>query len=187
MTGFTEQQIAALAAPLAREQTYPRKFGSETRGAAFARFIANVKITGNPADCWVWTGARLLNEGGDYGRFHFDGGEVRAHIFMYELVNGELDDGLLVRHVCDNPPCVNPAHLLSGTNKDNMQDKVERGRSPNRKGERHPLARLTDDDVRRIRILAGSGVGYGDIAASYKMSRQQIQKIVLRINWGHIE
>lgn len=184
---FTEEQIAALKAPLAREQIYPRKVGGETRGAALSRFLANVGFTSNPADCWLWNGTRLFNAGGDYGRFHFDGGEIRAHIFIYELVNGALEDGLVVRHVCDNPPCVNPAHLLSGTPRDNTLDMIERGRGPNRKGERHPLARLNDEKVRRIRQLARVGVKYRDIAASFGMSAQQIAKIVNRINWGHVE
>jgi hypothetical protein len=171
----------------ARELSYPRKYATETRGAALARFLATVDLTANPADCWPWLGTRLLNPGGEYGRFYFNGDEVRAHIFIYEFVNGTLDAGLVVRHICDNPPCVNPAHLLSGTHLDNVMDKFERERGANRKGERHPLARLTDEKVRRIRVLAKSGIRYRDIAESYGMSRQQIEKIVNRRNWGHVE
>lgn len=178
---MAEQQIIEPAA------LYTRRKTGETAGAALARFMTNVAITANPAQCWLWTGPRLINEGGDYGRFWFDGEENRAHRFMYELVNGPLADGLLVRHVCDNPPCVNPAHLISGTPRDNVLDKFERGRGPNRKGERHPLARLTDENVRQIRILAKSGIRYHDIAGRFGMSRQQIAKVVHRINWGHVE
>jgi uncharacterized protein YjiS (DUF1127 family) len=175
---------AKLAAPF--EVVVNRRTGTETIGVAIARFFASVAVRPNPAECWLWQGPRLLNEGGEYGRFWFNGGEHRAHRFLYEAINGELAGDLLVRHICDNPPCVNPAHLIAGTSKDNRRDMFERGRGPNRKGERHPLARLTDDDVRRIRALADAGLTHPDIAVSFGMSRQQIYKIIHRINWGHV-
>jgi len=175
---------AKLDAPL--ETVVSRRVGTETIGVALARFFSSVSVSPNPAICWLWQGQRLLNEGGEYGRFWFDGRERRAHRFLYEAINGKLAEGLLVRHICDNPPCVNPAHLIAGTPKDNTQDMFERGRGPKRKGERHPLARLTDDDVRQIRSLAAAGLPHLNIAASYGMSRQQIYKIVHRINWGHV-
>lgn len=78
--------------------------------------------------CWEWRGTR--SEAG-YGRLtarrrgHRD---LSAHRLSYELFNGPIPDGLLIRHTCDNPPCVNPDHLETGTHQDNMNDMVERGR-----------------------------------------------------------
>jgi hypothetical protein len=82
------------------------------------------------ADCWEWGGAR--NTSG-YGWFRFgpDRTPTGAHRVAYELSNGPIPDGLAVLHRCDNPPCVNPAHLFLGTNQDNVTDKVNKGRHPN--------------------------------------------------------
>lgn len=81
--------------------------------------------------CWIWRGAR--NEFG-YGtislRRRAKGAESqRVHRLMWEMHNGPIPDGLVVRHRCDNPPCVNPDHLEVGTHEQNMQDMAERGRS----------------------------------------------------------
>jgi hypothetical protein len=83
--------------------------------------------TGAADDCWPWTGARDKD---GYGSFWFDGRQQRASRVAWQLANDRpIPDGLVVRHTCDNPPCVNPAHLLLGTSHDNDLDRVERGRS----------------------------------------------------------
>jgi hypothetical protein len=74
--------------------------------------------------CWEWTGDKFKR---GYGRVK-EG--VYAHRFSFELHFGPLDQRTVVRHRCDNVSCVNPAHLLAGTQLDNMRDKVERGRQP---------------------------------------------------------
>ena len=73
--------------------------------------------------CWEWTGAR--NRGG-YGIK----GRRLAHRLAWSEANGRpVPDGMLVLHSCDNPPCVNPAHLRIGTVADNAADRVARNRS----------------------------------------------------------
>lgn len=79
--------------------------------------------------CWEWNGKR--NDNG-YGivnavRRGYDG--ARAHRVMYELTFGPLDPGVVVRHDCDNPPCVNPSHLRVGSQWSNTDDMARRGRS----------------------------------------------------------
>lgn len=54
-----------------------------------------------------------------------------AHRFLYEALNGRISPSLVVRHTCDNPPCVRPDHLIVGTCADNTRDKIERGRDWN--------------------------------------------------------
>lgn len=75
--------------------------------------------------CIVWMGARHPY---GYGLMNLRGRMVRAHRAAYELHHGPIPPGLIVRHTCDNPPCVNPAHLVVGTKRDNTADMLERGR-----------------------------------------------------------
>lgn len=88
-----------------------------------------VSVREDLGPCWEWGGTR--NESG-YGLFHASREgyrNARAHRVMYELTYGQLDPGDVVRHDCDNPPCVNPAHLRSGSGWANSNDMVTRQRS----------------------------------------------------------
>lgn len=78
--------------------------------------------------CWLWTASRSSK---GYGMFWFEGQTVSAHRFSYELYNGSIPEGMVVRHKCDNPPCVNPDHLELGTQAANERDKIVRGRYRN--------------------------------------------------------
>lgn len=90
------------------------------------RFWPKVDQTGGPDACWPWMACR--NRHG-YGKVGVGGISVTAHRAVWELANGPIPAGLHVLHRCDNPPCVNPAHLFLGTNADNVEDKVRKGRS----------------------------------------------------------
>jgi hypothetical protein len=91
-----------------------------------ARFWSKVRQD-NPDSCWPWPGEK--SDGG-YGRFTVRGRRYRASRLAWELAHGPIPKGLLVCHDCDNPPCCNPKHLFLGTHADNVQDRVEKGRSP---------------------------------------------------------
>jgi hypothetical protein len=114
------------------------------------------------------------------------GEHIYAHRFIYQMTHGLLPDDLVVRHKCDEEPCVNPRHLIEGTLSDNTRDKFERGRGPNRKGEKHPLARLSDNDVREIRQLRALGRKEATVAEQFGICRAQVYRIVTGRNWGHI-
>lgn len=150
----------------------------------FVRFIQMTDVGSSPGACWLWKGTK---PDGRYGHFNAGAGSpVKAHRWIYEFLCGPIPEGLVVRHRCDVPACVNPRHLQIGTLSDNSQDMVARGRNPNRKGERHPMARLGADDVRSIRSLSAGGVPCADLAQRFGVSRSQVQRIIYRRAWGHI-
>ncbi|MBK7086996.1 MAG: HNH endonuclease [Flavobacteriales bacterium] len=97
--------------------------------------------------CWLWHGTKHAY---GYGVFLLPGDvPVRAHRYAYERVHGPIPDGLVVMHSCDNPPCVNPAHLSLGTRDDNNRDMSQKRR--NRSGATHHWTKLTDEQVQEIR------------------------------------
>jgi hypothetical protein len=77
----------------------------------------------NAGVCWNWQGATMKN---GYGEFHLHGSSVYAHRISYIIFYGEIPEGLLVRHKCDNKLCVNPKHLELGTHSDNLIDSYTR-------------------------------------------------------------
>lgn len=80
----------------------------------------------NESGCWIWKGRPQGSNG--YGRIKVNGTYTAAHRYSYFLHCGDIQDGMLVMHICDTPLCVNPAHLVIGTHQDNMDDKVSKNR-----------------------------------------------------------
>lgn len=149
------------------------------------RFASKVDRSG---DCWAWSGHRSAK---GYGRFYLSRlAFLGAHRFAWIMENGPIPDGLHVLHRCDNPPCVNPAHLFLGTNADNTADKVAKGRCrmpPVRRGERHHEARLTAEAVVEIRqAYAAGGVSYQDLAERFGVHNATISRAVNRKYWSHV-
>lgn len=109
--------------PAGTAQAKPRR-RVYVRGDVATRFWAHVE---KGPGCWLWTGARTWSGHGTFnvGAKKFD----RAHRVAYRLVHGAIPDGLVVCHQCDNPPCVNPAHLWLGTQGDNLRDMMAKGRA----------------------------------------------------------
>ena len=147
-----------------------------------SRFYSYVKIM--PSDCHEWQG--VCNSQG-YGQFCIDGKMMLWHRVAWEIVNGPILDGLLCLHRCDNPLCCNPVHLWLGTQGDNMRDCVGKGRANRPKGEDHPMAKLTEEDVAEIReAYAGGGCTQRQLAHRFRVTQGVIGPIVRREAWKHV-
>lgn len=123
-----------------------------------------------------------------YGVIRHEGRNERAHRLAYVHANGlQLADiaGQQIRHKCDNPPCINPRHLKAGTHADNMHDMFSRGRRQAAVGEKASKAKLTEKDVRDIRMRIMDGQSNGLIAADYPVKAGAIGAIRNGKTWSH--
>lgn len=142
-------------------------------------FYKNASI---PSDngCMKWVGVKDKN---GYGRFKSKQKIVLAHRFSYQLYHGEIPEGMFVCHQCDNPPCVAPNHLFIGSNKDNMQDMIKKGRKNAAKGIKHHTAILSPAEAWQIRNLLEYGYKAPTIAKMFKVSQGCIYGIQYNKNW----
>lgn len=143
-------------------------------GDRTARVMARVDI-GGPDECWEWTGHRLPSGYGTYSTGMF-GTRLAARI-VWTLLRGPIPDGKLICHHCDNPPCVNPAHLFVGTMADNMRDMALKGRQ---------VSKLSEVDVIEIRRLLAQGVKKRPLARWYGVSQRAVQFIADGLTWRHV-
>jgi hypothetical protein len=137
-------------------------------------------------ECWEWIASRdSCNYGMFYPKDHSNG--VKASRYSYQLRYGDIPKGLYVLHKCDNPPCVNPKHLFIGTQTDNMQDMISKGRLYDRRGEKNSKVKLTEEDVRTVKLLRKNGMTYKSIAKSLKVSEGCINHILNGRHWVGVE
>jgi len=146
------------------------------------RFLTKVVKTDG---CWNWTACK---DRWGYGRFKINGKHCGAHRVSYELYKNKIPEGLLIRHSCDNPACVNPDHLKLGTVQDNVDDRTKRGRHKcgYRKGEKNGSAKLTEADVLEIRQWLEFGYTQRVIAEMFGVAHSRISMIKTGKHWSHI-
>lgn len=146
--------------------------------AAFDR-ITKSAIVGGSSSCWPMT--RSLNKDG-YGVLRVNGRKQGAHRVMFGLFFPELS-APVVRHICHNPACVNPAHLRAGTPLDNAADRVIAGRGGDLSGEHNGRSKLDDESVRQIRLSQDSGPS---LSMRYGVSRVVISRVRRGLSWRNI-
>lgn len=146
------------------------------------RYLSKIEINKNTG-CWIWTSAKIKG----YGIYRLNNRNFRAHRMMYEFHYGPIPKDMLICHKCDNPSCVNINHLFLGTAQDNIIDMHNKGRFDNRKGDRHPLAKLTDKNIIDIRSSwLNKLYNQRQLARMYSVTFQTISDIVNRKSWVHI-
>lgn len=134
-------------------------------------------------ECWPWLGPKMIRS--PYGSVCIMIGnhetKARAHRFMWMVENLDKPVPDVVRHTCDNPSCVNPSHLVAGTQADNVRDSIERGRYS--RGSAHPTSRLKEDQVIAIRNDARP---HKEIAKDYNIAPHYVSALKRRIWWKHL-
>jgi len=139
------------------------------------RFWDKVDAQG-PTNCWKW---QAYSDRDGYGRFSLNGRKKRSHRVAVRL-DGRDPTGKVVRHTCDNPSCVNPRHLKTGTQRENMRDRDRRCRQP--RGMRNGQAKLTREEVLEIRkSTRPSRV----LAGIYGVAPSTIRMIKTGGSWNH--
>jgi len=137
--------------------------------------------------CWEWVKG-ITPKG--YGQFHINSHPRKAHRVSWEIHNGPIPNDSVypftkcVLHKCDNRKCVNPDHLFLGTIKDNAHDAVSKGR--NIHGEAQPTSKLTESDVRTIRMLHPE-TPLSKLAEMFPVCKRTISLLISRETWRHVK
>jgi hypothetical protein len=149
----------------------------------WVRFQASYE-TDQATGCWVWK-KKPRNDG--YGRLKVDGKMVTASRYSASKYLGfDLRSTLQVLHQCDNRMCVNPEHLFIGTAKDNMQDKVRKGRGNHFCGESGNTNVLKQDQIPEILRLYANGHSSLKIGKVFGVCQQTVMNIINGKSWKHI-
>jgi len=141
------------------------------------RFLNSVDQNGpvvsvQPGKCWLWTGTLTAN---GYGQVPF-GKDRYAHRVSYRFFVGEIPPRKLIRHLCNNPPCVNPAHLAAGTTAENYQDAVEAGTAAF--GERNGASKHSRETIQEIWRLHNAGMGQAEIGRQLGLVKNVVHCVV---------
>ena len=129
--------------------------------------------------CWIWTGSCTPK---GYGTINRGGLTLLAHRCAYAAVHGS-PDGLVIRHSCDTPCCVNPDHLTGGTYAENTADMVLRGRLNPPSGERSHTAKTNWGAVQMIRTFAGEGASRRWLSHVFDLHYNTVSAIVAGRTW----
>lgn len=175
--------------PQGNELPDPRLTAEEAAVVA-AQLEALTDRSGGPDACWPWIGRRVTRGYGGI-RLRRPGGVfiyLRAcRLVLSAKLRRRLRRREVTRHKCDNPICVNPAHLEPGSDADNAADKVARGRVP--RGSRHANATLTEDSARAIFRLLGPNASSrkcARVGLQFGVSHATAYAISRGLTWNHV-
>lgn len=147
-----------------------------------SNFFKHVAPEPDNKKCWIWSGAK--NSSG-YGCIGVSGKVLLAHRVAYESHYDDQLGDLLVRHKCDVKLCINPLHLEKGTHKENTQDSIDRGRYAATYDQNKRNARLSREDVAKIRQLHFDGLMQKEIATMFNVDNSTVCTIVNNKAWRY--
>jgi hypothetical protein len=176
-TVYAENRAEGSNPSLTDEGKRPQSPKSLTR----IRFWRQAKVA-SADECWNWQG--FIDRDG-YGRFRVGSKKHTTHRFAFFLANGHGLDAPVIRHKCDNPRCVNPAHLCTGTHQENMRDRSERNRTA--RGTKNGRAKLTEETVLAIRAAyIPNKITAPMLARQFGINFYVVQDIIRKRTWKHI-
>lgn len=149
-------------------------------------------IINEETGCWECTSHKPDSHG--YAIISINKKRLKIHRHMFELYKGEIPAGLLIRHTCDNRICINPNHLIAGTQQDNIRDSIERGRhikfrttSISKRAHRRNVMGNTGKPIKltaqQVMEIRQSNIGGSELARLYNVCRRTIWEIRQRITW----
>lgn len=160
-----------------------------------------ISDNGDIYSCWVNKGIHGLVKEDTYrkltgskarsGHIYFRAqrgeGATLVHRLVYETFVGEIPEGMVIRHLNDEPGDNRLSNLAIGTQKENVQDAIRNGKI--KYGEGNKNSKLTDDDVRDIRIVKNDNpeVPNREIAEEFGVSRRTVDRVIKREAWGHVK
>jgi hypothetical protein len=165
-----------------------QKVGFANMDTLDSRFWAKVnKIGAN--DCWNWTAHVSKSGYGWMGVGNKKSNFAHRVCAVLEGLLDSLDNPLHVLHKCDNRKCCNPSHLFTGTNADNIADRVSKNRSKSKPqpGELNGMAKLSTVDIIDIRrIYAQGGISQSKLAKMYNTQQSNISRVVNNKRWASL-
>ncbi len=162
---------------MAATKSVHRKSGMQ--GLDMAKWLLSRSVTAENG-CIEYNGYRYI---GPYPTLHFEKKNRPSSRVMFKCLYGYYPE--CVCHTCDNPKCIRPSHLFGGTGKENMRDKLAKGRHGRSKGDSSPK-KLNEESVRAIRKDFESGSTKQGLARKYGVSRRMIRLVVIRAAWRHV-
>ncbi len=137
-----------------------------------------------PTECWEWIGAKMTQ---GYGHMRVNGKNRPSHRILFELEGIVLTSKDCILHKCDNRCCVNPDHLIIGTQRENALDMAQKGRARGPVGINNANSKLTEENVRVIRNDIALGCTYQELASRFHVSRPTISYLAQGKTWKHVK
>lgn len=135
----------------------------------------------NENGCYICTSHYISKDG--YARIRSHDKTIQVGRYLYEQLNGPIPDKLVIRHICDNPLCINIDHLILGTQRENINDRNNRKR--NNWGDRVIFSKLNKDQV--IEILREDSLSFKELSIKYNVQENTIRSIKYGVSWKYID